>query len=91
MYIISYFQLKSKLIEYFIFRGIVDDYYDNQTYTNITVQKDEMETIIPPTFGNYMTFCEVITPEKLHLNFSSQPKVKPDKLRYLFPQISIIA
>ena len=76
--------MKSTLIVYFIFRCRVDNYFVNQTYTNITVQKDEMETIIPPIFGNDMTFCEVITPEKLHLNFSSQPKVKPDKLRYLF-------
>ena len=78
----------STVIKYFIFRGIVDD---NRTYKNITVQKDEMETIIPPMFGNDMTYCEVITPENVHLNFSSQPGGRPDKLRYLFLQKFIIA
>lgn len=72
--------MKSTLIEYFSFRGFLDDYFDRQTYKNITVQKDAMETIVPPVFGNDMTFCEVITPEKLHLNFSSQHEIKPDKL-----------
>ena len=77
-------QLKYTLIEYFIFHRLLDDYFDHQTYKNITIQKDAMETIVPPMFGSDMTFCEVITPEKLHLNFSSQFEVKPDKLRYLF-------
>ena len=79
-------QLKSSIIEYYIVlhRDLVDEYFVDQTHTNITVQKGEMETIKPPMFGNDMTFCEVITPEKLHLNFSSRPEVRPDKLRYLF-------
>ena len=79
-------QLKSSIIEYYVVLhcDLVDDYFVNQTYTNITVQKGKRETIKPPMFGNEMTFCEVITPGKLHLNFSSRPEVRPDKLRYLF-------
>ena len=73
----------SILIEHDIFCDLVDDYFVNQTYKSITVQEEATETIIPPTFGNDMTFCEVITPEKLHLNFSRQHEVRPDKLRYL--------
>ena len=77
-------QSKSTFIDAYIFRDLADDYFVNQTYKSITVQEEATETIIPPTFGNDMTFCEVITPEKLHLNFSRQHEVRPDKLRYLF-------
>ena len=48
----------------------------------MTIQKDAAATISPPSFGNDMTFCKVITPDHIHLNFSHRPDVLPDKLRY---------